>query len=194
MEENALVELIESRQSVGRVRPEAPPRVVVERLIEAASHAPNHFLTQPWRFIVVAGYARADLGHVMADALGARGGVSATPVVQADLEREAAKPQRAPVIIVVAVEPSHDPRVVEIEEIEAGAAAVENLLLAAHALGLGAKWRTGEAAYDPRVKIWLGLKPGSHIAGFVYLGYPERPGRPTVRVPAANNTRWLGWE
>lgn len=188
------LEAIATRRSVGKLRPDRPPRDLIERLLEAAIRAPNHFRTQPWRFFVVAGAARVELGQVMARSLGSRLQDPDDPAVRAQLEREAAKPLRAPVIVVVAVEPSKDPRVVEIEEVEAGAAAVENLLLAAHALGLGAQWRTGEAAYDPEVKRFLGLSASTHLIGFVYLGYPDSEGRPSGREPSAAKTEWLGWD
>src|SRR5207244_3779397 len=108
--------------------------------------APNHRLTEPWRFVVFAGDARLELGEAMARVQAANSDTLPTP---GDLERTRAKPLRAPVVIAVAVEPSPGPRVVEMEEVAAGAAAVQNMLLAAHALGLGAIWRTGDAAYDP---------------------------------------------
>ena len=74
------------------------------------------------------------------------------------LEKERAKPLRAPVLIAVGVDKPVDPRVLEIENICAVAAAVENLLLAAHAQGLGAMWRTGPAAHDPRSKEISGFR------------------------------------
>ncbi len=189
-----VLEAIETRRSVGKVRPERPPRELVERLLDAATHAPNHYLTQPWRFFVVAGRTRAELGEVMAASLRARLADPDSPEARAQLEREAAKPLRAPVVVAVVVEPASDPRAVPVEDLEAGAAAVENLLLAAHGLGLGAQWRTGEAAYDPAVKRFFGLPPEAPIVGFVYLGYPAADGRPTTRRSAAEKTTWLGWE
>ena len=188
------LEAIATRRSISKVKPERPPKELIERLLEAAVRAPNHFLTQPWRFFVLAGSAREELGQVMAHALRARLVPPDGPDAAAQLEREAAKPLRAPVVVVVALEPSTDPRTVDVEETEAGAAAVENLLLAAHALGLGAYWRTGDAAYNPEVKAHFGLSPRGRIVGFIYLGYPAAAGKPTVRQPAAEKTRWLGWE
>jgi nitroreductase len=74
------------------------------------------------------------------------------------------------------------------------AAGVQNLLLGAHALGLGAYWRTGDAAYDPRVKAFFGLGPQDHLVGFVYLGYPAEPPKPVTRTPAAELVEWRGWD
>ena len=190
-----VLEAIRTRRSMAKVSDRRPPRELVQQLIEAAFWAPNHFMTQPWRFVVLAGAAREALGEAMARALAARlerQGKQATPE---QLQAERARPLRAPVVVVAAVEPAaQDPRVVEVEEIEAGAAAVQNLLLAAHALGLAAYWRTGEAAYDPLVKEHLGLSPRAHIIGFVYLGYPDGELPPPKPRDPASRTVWLGWQ
>jgi nitroreductase len=109
------------------------------------------------------------------------------------VERERKKPLRAPVVIAVAVIPSEIPKVVETEEIAAVAAGVQNILLAAHALELGAMWRTGAPAYDPAVKSFLGLPERAHILAFVYIGYPELVGPGNPDRDAARHTTWLGW-
>lgn len=186
---------IRRRRSIARVKAERPPREVVEQVIEAGAHAPNHHKTRPWRFIVLAGNAREALGEVMAQSAVDGAGESHPPAGLAALrEKQRSKPLRAPVIIVVAVEPSGAPKVIEIEEIEAGAAAVENMLLAAEALGLGAMWRTGPAAYDPAVKRLLGLPETAHIIAFVYLGYSDLPELPSRDQERLSRTRWLGWD
>lgn len=182
------------RRSTARVQSERPPREAVEQIIEAGAQAPNHHKTRPWQFIVLAGGAREALGEVMARSAADRAGTVPAPDLDILMEKQRTKPLRAPVIIVVAVEPSNGPKVVEIEEVEAGAAAVENMLLAAEAFGLGAMWRTGPAAYDPAVKRLLDLPETSHIIAFVYLGYPDLPDLPERDRGAASLTRWMGWD
>lgn len=189
-----LLELLRSRRSIPRVTAEEPPRELVEQVIEAAGWAPNHHKTEPWRFAVLTEKARQELGDVMADSLRRRLPTPDSPEAQAMIDKERAKPLRAPVVIAVAVEPSDLPKAIEIEEIEAGAAGVENMLLAAQALGLGAMWRTGEAAYDPEVKRFLGFTPNAHIISFVYLGYPDVPALPPRERDLRNVTRWLDKE
>jgi nitroreductase len=186
----AVLAAIRARRSIGKVQVERPPREAIERLLEAATWAPNHHLTEPWRFFVLAGESRRALGEVMARALV---GEPETDVARLAFERAAAKPLRAPVVIAVAVEPAGG-KVPEIEEVAAGAAAVQNLLLTAHALGLAAMWRTGEAAYHPAVKAFFGLGPEAHLLGFVYVGYPASEPPVRDRTPASQHTRWLGWE
>jgi nitroreductase len=186
-------EAIRTRRSIGAVSQELPPREVIEEILEAATWAPNHRLTEPWRFIVLAGSAREDFGEAIARGKVKRLVESEQPW-QADFDRAKAKALRAPVIIVLAVEPQLGPKVIEMEEITAGAAAIQNMLLAAHALGLGAIWRSGEACFDPGVKAHLGLPVSTHLLGFVYVGYPLATSIRAKRTPSPELTRWVGWD
>jgi nitroreductase len=95
------------------------------------------------------------------------------------------------VLIAVGVDKPSEAKVLEIENIAATAAAIENLLLAAHGIGLGAKWRTGEWARDPMVKDFLGFQPDQHIIGFIYLGYPEFLAEPMIRPSFEDRTVWM---
>jgi len=167
-----VLEVIRTRRSIGKMRPDVVPRGLLEQLIEAAVQAPNHRLTRPWRFWVLTGEAREELGDVMVGA--ARTGREAPSGDDdaAALERERTKPLRAPAIVVVGIEQDPSDAVLSIENVEAGAAAIQNLLLAAHALGLAAIWRTGASAYSTSVKRHFGLEDEDALLGFVYIGYP----------------------
>jgi len=187
------LETIMTRRSIGKVKPERPPKERIERLLDAAVQAPNHHITEPWRFYVLAGKAREDLGRVMAEALRPRLEDPAGEKGRALLAKEAEKPLRAPVLIAVAAKNSDNPKVVPIEDVEATAAAVENLLLSAHDQGLAAMWRTGDAAYDAHVKEFLGLRPEDHLLGFIYVGYPDATPAPRRRS-AEGKVEWRGWE
>jgi nitroreductase len=191
--ERAVLEAIHNRRSPTKFRPEPPPKELIEQLLEAAIRAPNHYLNEPWRFFVVAGEARQRLGEVFAEVARSKLADPTTPQGRSALERERQKPLRAPVIIAVATVRTEQARALEIEDIEATAAAVENILLAAPALGLGAYWRTGDAAYDPKTKEFFGLRPQDHLASFLYVGYPETWGPVTPRTGIADKTTWLGW-
>jgi nitroreductase len=182
-----LYEAILSRQTMPKVRQDPLPRELIERLLNAAVQAPNHHRTRPWRFIVLTGTARVRLGEISANAL-ARRDPAATG---AALESERMKPLRAPVIVAVGIDLADQPKISEMENICAGAAAVENLLLAAQAEGLGAVWRTGAPVLDPEVKLFLGLQPTQHLIALVYLGYPDgeipAPNRPDFH----DRTTWI---
>lgn len=187
-----LLTLIRDRRSVGKFQPERPPREAIDAILEAATWAPNHHLTEPWRFVVIAGDARAELGDIMARAKIERM-LRQGRDTDGEYERAKAKAMRAPVIIALAVEPNAGPKVVEIEEIEAGAAAIQNMLLVAQSLGLASVWKTGDPAYDPEVKRHLGFGPRAHIIGFVHLGYPAAFPIRARHTPASELTTWRGW-
>jgi nitroreductase len=107
------------------------------------------------------------------------------------LDKPRSIPLGAPVVIAVGVDKPADSRVLEVENVAAVSAACQNLLLAAHALGLGAKWKTGEWADDPKVKEFLGFAPDQTIAAFIYLGYPEFPAEPHERPGFEDRTVWV---
>lgn len=182
-----LMDAIYARQSVPKVRPDPVPRELVEQLLGAAVQAPNHHRVRPWRFFVLTGDARCRLGDVMAGSL-----IKRDPQTREEaIEVERARPLRAPLLIAVAVDQPEDPKIVEIENVCAAAAAAQNILLAAQDLGLAAMWRTGKAAYDPDVKAFFGLKPDQHLIGFLYIGYPEVE-RPAVSRPTfTDRTVWM---
>jgi len=164
-----LLTAIHTRQSVVKVLPDPVPRQIIERLLDAAVQAPNHHRNRPWRFVVLTGSARQRLGQVMAQAR-----LSQVPNrPESALEAERKKPLRAPVLIAVGIDKPDSEKIIEIENVCAGAAAVQNLLLAAHDLGLGAMWRTGAAASDPAVKAFLGFTADQQLIAFVYVGYPD---------------------
>lgn len=177
MEGSPVLRAIRDRRSIGKVTSQVPPREAIREMLEAGIWAPNHHATEPWRFVVLEGEARAHLGAVMGELAAAR---------EVDSERKSAvaasaagKPLRAPYVIAVAVEPSADPSVPELEEVAAGSAAVQNMLLAAEALGLAAIWRSGWMAFTPEVRAHLGFSERAIVLGFVYVGYSamERPTR-----------------
>lgn len=189
-----VLEVIHTRRSVGQVTPERPPRAAIEAMLEAATYAPNHFRNDPWRFVVIAGDARHRLGEAMA-AVAARGMADpTTPEAQTALAAERARALRSPVIIAVGVVDTGHPRALQIEDIEATAAAIQNMLLVARAHGLTAYWRTGAVAYDPEFKAHFGLKPHEHLSGLLYVGYPAVEPAPRERTPWTALTEWRGWE
>lgn len=180
-------EAIYSRHSQGHVKPDPIPREMIEKLLDAAVQAPNHYKVRPWRFVVLSGEGRNKLGAVMAASQQQR-----HPEYPPEaFEKCRTLPLRAPVVIAVGVDKPSEAKVLEIENVCAAAAAIQNLLLAAYAIGLGAKWRTAEWARDPLVKEFLDFQPDQHLIGFIYIGYPEiltdAPPRPSFE----DRTVWI---
>jgi len=182
-----IFETIKSRQSVGKVKLDPVPREMVEKLLTAAVQAPNHYKVRPWRFVVLTGAGREKLGDVMAASLQEQ-----HPEYPPEaFDKERGKPLRSPLLIAVGVDKPAEAKVIEVENICATAAAIQNLLLAAHAEGLGAKWRTGGPATDPKVKQFLGFEPDQHLIGFLYIGYPETDLEPKERPSFEDRTVWM---
>lgn len=182
-----LFEAIHSRQTQGKVKPDPLPREMIEKLLNAAVQAPNHYKVRPWRFVVLTGEGRNKLGDAMAASQSDR----KPDLPQEALEKTRTLPLRAPVVIAVGVDKPSEEKIIEVENISAASAACQNILLAAHALGLGAIWRTGEWARDAKVKAFLGFQADQHIVGFIYVGYPEFKGEPYVRQSFEDRTFWM---
>ena len=144
----------------------APDKDTLATVLQAAVRAPDHGRLRPWRFMLVEGNQRRKLGELLAaSALRRVPGLS-----EGDLQRERDKAMRAPLIIIVACRIVPGTKVPAIEQMLAAGAAAQNILLALHALGYAAAWKTGEAAYDTAVKKALGFAADDHIIGFVYTG------------------------
>jgi nitroreductase len=182
-----LLEAITTRRTIGKSTGDVPRETIVE-LIEAAVWAPNHKMTQPWRFSVLSGNAREELGQTWANAA-----VSSVPLEQREtfIAGETKKLLRAPYVIVVSVRTDENPIMAE-EDLTATAAAVQNLLLAAHAKGLAAAWKSGKICYSGEVKRYLGLDPADRIIALVYLGAVAAE-EPVVKPrDVASAIRWIG--
>jgi nitroreductase len=182
-----VLEAIHTRQSIGQVRPDPLPRDLIEKILSAGVQAPNHYKVRPWRFAVLTGAARERLGDAMAQSTKA----SQPEATEEDLQKDRGKPLRAPVIIAVAVGKPTLLKEKEIEDICATAAAVQNMLLAAHGLGLAAMWRTGPSATDPAIKQFFGWEADQHLIGFVYFGYPLLEAAPYERPSFEDRTTWM---
>ena len=181
------IEAIRTRISVKRFTQQPVEREKIEQLLEAGAQAPNHYKVRPWRFIVISGKARNRLGEVMAEVFRQK-----FPDMPPEaLDKERAKPLRSPVIIAVGVNEPSEQKVLEIENVCAAAAACENILLAANAIGLGGHWRTGGPAREPEVRKFLGLSPEQEVIAFLYIGYPEMSPPPAQRLGYEDRTTWM---
>lgn len=162
-----LFDAINSRASSGRLVEPGPSAAQLEKLLAAASRAPDHGRMKPWRFAVVNGAARESFATAVAEARRAR----LPDMTDDQIVAEKDKVRRSPTIVVVGCAVTKgNSKVPEIEQVVAVGAAVENMLLAANAMGLGAMWKTGPAAYDDGVKAAVGLGPDDHIVAILHLG------------------------
>lgn len=183
------LDLLLNRVSVTRLADPAPTAAQLDVLFRAALRAPDHGQLRPWRFLTIQDDARERLGELFVEALGLR---------QADAPEEALSkarkmPLRAPLLVVVIAQVLPHPKIPESEQVLAVACAAHGVLLAAHAQGLGAVWRTGEFAYDRHVAHQLGLADNEQMLGFIYLGTPEGNLRtPPELEPRNFVSQWKG--
>lgn len=177
---------IDTRSSSIKLVAPGPSRAELERILLAGARAPDHGKLAPWRFTVLEGDARRVLSDAMVDFLRSEK-PDATP---AQLAAERDKPLRAPTIIAIAAKLIHGHKVPEQEQVHAVVAAVQNMFLAAHALGYGAMWKTGKVTEAPQVKAALGFEDDAVVVAFLYLGTNATPG--PQRTPNIDNlVRWL---
>lgn len=161
-----LIEGLSTRSTAKTYGADAPTQEHLAIALQAAVRAPDHGRLRPWRFMLVTGDQRRKFGELLAASAKRR-----TPgLSDGDLQRERDKALRAPMIIIVACRVVPGTKVPAIEQILAAGAATQNILLALHALGYAAAWKTGEAAYDTEVKKALGFAADDHLVGFVYAG------------------------
>ena len=158
------------RRSIGRLSYPAPDEEQLHAIIRAGMSAPDHGRLRPWRFVVFEDSAREKFGAVLATALRQRLESQGLAVTEMQLSKERNKLLRAPCVIAVCAVLDHENRIPVIEQFAATAAACENMLIAATALGFGSMWRTGDPSYDPSVKYALGLKETDMITGWIYVG------------------------
>lgn len=164
----------------------APARDSLERMLDAAIWAPNHRLTNPWRFFVLekGGAKRAEVAQLAYD-----------NQYQRNRNPDHANGSRqrvldAPALIYVYSVPGDSAEMTR-ENYAAACCAVQNLLLAAVAEGLAGDWSTGNTTRHPQLAETLGAEPDWDMVGALFIGYPSRPSA-SVRTPARGVTVW--WE
>lgn len=184
-----LLTALQTRVSCPLLTDPGPSEEQIQELVKAAARAPDHKSLRPWRFLLIEGDARLGMGELLAKAV-----MSDNPDADAAaLDKARRKPLRAPTIIVAIATITEHPKVPEIEQIISAGAAANNLVTAAFAIGIGAYWRTGGAAFHPLVKEGLGLQENEQIIGFIYLGTPKTQLRPApVAEPGEFIERWGG--
>jgi nitroreductase len=183
-----LFEAISSRRSIKQFTDRPIGRQEIERLLEVAVQAPNHRMTQPWHFWVLGPRSRRAYGEV----LGARKAkkVEDLEAARAVQEKVAAAEAALPAMLVVSIGQNENPEIRE-EDYAAAMMGVQNLLLAARAMGLGAHLKTGAVMNDPRTRAALGIPEGQLVVATVQLGEPAGLPDARPRRPAAEVTTWL---
>ena len=189
-----LYEAIRSRRSHRLYRPDLPPREALERVVEAALWAPSGMNLQPWEITVMAGKVRDEFVALCSQAI-----THLLPVM-----KQAQVPEKgqqlvvqffkdlggAPVVIAVTISKNPDGSV-NPTNLQGGAALMQNLLLAAHAEGLGTCWMTGINFVEKEILEFL-RKPDQQLLAITPMGYSAK--EPPVPPRKGREVRWLGFD
>jgi nitroreductase len=162
---------IRTRRTHKAFRPEPVPRETLDELFELARWAPNHNLTNPWRFRVI--------GPKALDALKRAAGRESAP-----------KLERAPTLVVASAVQTGDP-VQDEEDVLATAVAAYIVLLAAHQRGLAGYWRTPAVLRTPEGRAAVGLGDDERFVGLLHLGWARQEKEPPARAGAADYVTYL---
>lgn len=162
---------IRGRRTHKAFGPEPVPRQVIEELLELARWAPNHHLTEPWRFRVL-------------------GPESLRRLQEACGSAESVKLERAPTLVVATCVVTGEPAQDE-EDLHAVASAVYAVLLAAHARGLAGYWRTPGVLLTPAGRTAVGLAENERLVALIHLGDPVNVPPPRERAPLERYVHFL---
>jgi len=167
-----LEDAIRTRRTHKAYAPAPLDRATLDELFELARWAPNHHLTNPWRFRVIGPRALERLKAASDD-----------PIAAAKLDR-------APTLVVVSALQTGDPLSDEEDLLAAGAAAFI-VLLAAHGRGLAGYWRTPAVLRTPAGRAAVGVGGDEHVLGLLHLGHPRQEPRVPERAPVGEVAEYL---
>ena len=160
----------------------------IELLLNNAQWAPTHGNTQPWRFKVFMEDGLATLSDFLAKTY-----LEQTPKeAQNDMKlaKLLTRPLKSSVVIAVCMERQAEEKILEIEEIEAVACAIQNMHLTATAYGLGGFWSTPKLIYSTQMNEFLNLGEKDKCLGLFYIGYPAIEWPKAHRKPIEYTTEW----
>jgi nitroreductase len=168
----SLQTLIRTRRTIGKfLQSPAPDTEQILDLLDAAVYAPNHHLTEPWRFVLLSGETKDKYAQI-------RGDMTAEKIepTKGEAARQEAwqgaytKFANVPLYLVVAVRVDANSETAE-EDFAAACAMTQNLLLLAWQQGIGTAWKTFKN--DPRLRTLCGLAEDEKVVGIVHVGYPD---------------------
>jgi len=165
----SVLEKLLNRKSHNKLIAPAPSKNQVEQMMKLALRAPDHALLKPWRYQIYTGDSLNQLGVHFAKA----SQLENQDLTLEKLEKMKSKPLRAPMVILASLVIVEHPKVPEIEQFLSAGASVQNLLMSAHLMNIGAIWRTGSLCFNRHLMDLLGFKENQLLVGFIYLGQEE---------------------
>lgn len=161
---------------------------ILEEILTNGTWAPTHGMTQPWRFTAYVGDGMRVIGPKLAEWYRQFSGDKFSP---GKYEKLRVRGERVTALVAVGMVPDPNGRIVEIEEVEAVACAIQNMQLTATAYGIGAFWSSPGFIYKDEVRDFVGLPDNGKLLGLVYFGYPAREWPISHRKPLEYVTQWV---
>ncbi len=165
---------------------------IVWKILENASWAPTHGMTQPWRFKVFTDRGKEKLANFQANFY-----KQTTPEQKFSsdkYERMRSNILQSSHVIVICMQRQQSETIPEVEEIEAVACSVQNMCLTATAYNICSFWGSGGVTYTQELKDFLGLRAKDLCLGYLYLGYSDNPALNSKRDPIQDKVEWIDRE
>jgi len=161
----------------------------IEQILNNAQWAPTHGNTQPWRFHVFMNQGLQKLSTFL--------GQTYLELTQKEEQNDAKltklirRPLLSSVVVAVSMKRQAEEKILELEEIEAVACAIQNMHLSCTAYGLGGFWSTPKLIYSKKMNEFLGLNEKDKCLGLFYIGYPSIDWPNSHRKPLEFNAKWI---
>ena len=183
-----ILDAINARRSIKSFTNRPVTRDEIERLLDAACLAPNHRMTEPWRYYVLGPESRRAYGKALGRRKAKR--IDDVEAAEAVIEKVAQTHEALPAMIAVAITLDDNPEIRE-EDYAAAYMGIQNLSLVADAMGLGTHLKTGAIMDDPAARAAVGLPDGERIVATINIGEPESTPDAKARRPATDLTTWV---
>ena len=183
-----VIDAITQRRSIKKFQDRPVTREEIESLLDAAVLAPNHHLTQPWRFYVLGPESRRRYGLALGDRKARK--LPDPDAANAVREKTAAEYESFPALIAVAMV-VHENAETREEDYAAVMQAMNNMMLVAVERGLGTHVRTGAVLEDPAARTAVGVRDGERIVALLSVGVPAEVPAPKARRGASETTSWV---
>ncbi|MGY8797527.1 MAG: nitroreductase family protein [Longimicrobiales bacterium] len=184
----SVMDVIASRRSIKNFTDRAITNEEIERLLGAVCCAPNHRMTEPWRFYVLGPEGRAAYGKALGMRKAKR--VEDPEAAQAVIDKVSRVHRDLPGMLLVAIAQDENPEIKE-EDYAAAWMGIQNLSLAACEMGLGTHLKSGAIMDDPNARGPLGVPDSERIIACIELGEPAETPAGKARCAASDFTTWV---
>jgi nitroreductase len=183
-----ILDSINARRSIKTFTDRPVSREEITKLLDAVCKAPNHRMTEPWRFYVLGPEARRAYGEALGHRKAKR--VDDPEAAKAVVEKVGRTHESLPAMVAVAITLHENPEIRE-EDFAATYMGMQNLSLVAHSMELGTHIKTGAIMDDPAARAAVGLAEDERIVATVNIGHPDGVPDGRARRPATEFTTWV---